>query len=228
MNETLSHRNILVAFDLDDTLYKEKYYVESGYHAVIASVASASGIDVESLENESKQRQSGGHLFDWLYRRCGGFMEVDKMVDVYRNHYPVIFLPDESYKCLAALKVAGMTLGLITDGRHVGQWNKIDALGLSQFFPHELISVSADIGYDKTSVESWLHMERLTPWCDERWYVGDNPRKDFMHANRLGWHTVMLRDNGDDIKSQDIDLPPEFWAEHTVNRLCEIPGLLNM
>ena len=34
-------------------------------------------------------------------------------------------------------------------------------------------------------------------------YIGDNLKKDFVTANRLGWTTICLRDQGDNIHAQD-------------------------
>lgn len=42
------------------------------------------------------------------------------------------------------------------------------------------------------------------PECRDFTYVGDNPRKDFIAPNALGWLTVCLKDDGRNIHKQDF------------------------
>lgn len=223
---TLNAAGILVAFDLDDTLYKERRYVESGYDHVVEMVAAVTATDASRLRALCDEESGDGHFFDRLYRLCDGRVTVQQMVEEYRNHFPRIHLPLASRMTLDELKDAGVTLALITDGRHIGQWNKIEALGLTDYFDSRLVSVSADVGGDKTSSIPWERMESLTPQCTSRWYIGDNPRKDFMHPNAMGWNTVMLLDNGENIKTQHVELPAGFMARFTVESLGELPGII--
>lgn len=214
---------VLVAFDLDDTLYKERDYVESGYLYVARKLARQLHVPVESTVGVVLAPDAGKHPFDALFDYLDGAVSVERMVGIYREHMPYLVLPSETRKCLERLLAGGVRLALITDGRHVGQWNKIHALGLERYFNKEFISISDDVGYDKNHIEPWLRMESLTPDCDERWYIGDNPRKDFRFPRSLGWHTVMLVDDGRNIKTQHVDLPDEFYAEMTIKSLDSLP-----
>ena len=50
-------------------------------------------------------------------------------------------------------------------------------------------------------------------------YVGDNPRKDFLAPNSLGWFTVGIRSSGRNIHPQELDGAPEgqmpdLWIDH--------------
>ncbi len=215
-------RSILVAFDLDDTLYKERDYVKSGCLYVARQLSRRLRVPCGLLEETVLSAEGGRHPFEVLDHA----VPVDRMVGMYREHFPYLVLPDDSRYCLENLKGHGVTLAMITDGRHEGQWNKIRALGLQRYFDDGLISVSADIGADKTCLLPWTRMEDLTPWCSVRWYIGDNMRKDFRHPKALGWNTVMLRDNGLNIKSQDVDLPVVYHAGMTIGSLSELPGLI--
>lgn len=217
---------ILVAFDLDDTLYKECDYVRSGHLYVARELSRMLKMPEDSLVDAALSESDEGHPFDRLYEMTGHAVPVAGMVGMYRGHVPVLTLPDVSRRCLDALKLAGVTLALITDGRHAGQWNKIHALGLSRYFDDRLISVSADIGADKNELLPWTRMETLTPDCRCRWYVGDNPRKDFRHPRAMGWNTVMLRDNGLNIMSQSVELPDSYMAWKTIDSLDQLPELI--
>lgn len=217
---------VLVAFDLDDTLYKECDYVKSGYIYVARELARELGMDVSPLVDVALSGNSPKHPFDMLYQCIGGRVDVKRMVEMYREHFPDITLPDVTRRCLDTLLDAGVRLALITDGRHVGQWNKIRALGLERYFNNRYISVSADVGYDKNFIEPWTRMETLTSDCIERWYIGDNPRKDFHHPRRLGWNTVMLRDDGRNIKTQRVSLTPDYHAARAIDTLSDLPPII--
>lgn len=218
--------SILVAFDLDDTLYKECDYVRSGYRYVARRLSERLGVSRDRLEELVLSNEDNRHPFDRIYDELDHLVPVDEMVGLYRDHMPDLSLPEESRRCLEALKGAGVTLALITDGRHNGQWNKIKALCLQRYFEDDLISVSADVGADKNDLVPWIRMENLTPWCRSRWYIGDNPRKDFFHPRSRGWNTVMLHDDGTNVMSQDIVLPAGYMAGVTVRSLSELPRLI--
>jgi putative hydrolase of the HAD superfamily len=54
-------------------------------------------------------------------------------------------------------------------------------------------------------------------------YVADNPMKDFVWPNRLGWTTVQLLDNGRNVHSQTIQLPgDDYRAQLTIDRFSKL------
>ena len=58
-------------------------------------------------------------------------------------------------------------------------------------------------------------------------YVGDNPVKDFLAPNKLGWMTVCLLDNGQNIHLQDFTLSVEFLPQRKIKDITELIDLLN-
>ena len=132
--------------------------------------------------------QSGSPLY---YFDSTG-LPVKELIEIYRTHYPDKRLPWQSLYTLSVLKNRGIRLGLITDGRSLTQRNKIRALGLDRFMDSELVFISEEIGADKLSEVAF---RRTMDVCgaDEKYiYVGDNPQKDFLIANRFDWVTVCL------------------------------------
>ena len=220
------HRDTLVAFDLDDTLYKECDYVASGHRYVARTLARRLRVPADDLLRVVDGDSTGRHPFDALYDYIDHRVPVSEMVALYRAHIPFITLPPVTTRCLERLAADGYTLALITDGRHTGQWNKIRALALERYIDGRLISVSADVGADKNDRLPWERMAELTPGCTRRWYVGDNPRKDFHHPNLMGWNTVMLRDDGRNILTQHVDLPADYHARYVIDTLAELPSLI--
>lgn len=221
----------LIAFDLDDTLYKERDYVRSGLLAVAREAAHASGLPEDNLAAMMLTAPDGHAAFDALAARlaeagAADIFPVWRMVATYRNHLPAL-QPDPAVEAvLAGLKSRAHTLVLITDGNPVRQHAKISALGLSRFFGDKNIIVSGDTGADKTTPLPFASAEALAP-AMRRVYVGDNPAKDFHWPNLRGWHTVMLGDTaGRNIYPQlPAAVPPQYRAATTIHSLDQLLDL---
>lgn len=212
-------KSLCIAFDLDDTLYKERDFVMSGRAAVARHFSSNARMSSEKLMS---LMCSADNAFDALLAipeiKNNG-TQISDVLDVYRNHFPHICLSQESRDVLAEVKTMDAYIGIITDGRKTTQWNKIKALGLDAIIDGRNIIVSEDIGADKiTSRPFEIMMERCPAM--RYVYIGDNPSKDFRQARRLGWITVMLLDkDGYNVHSQDMnnlgdDYRPDFTIEN--------------
>lgn len=175
---------------------------------------------------------------------------ISELLRVYRFHKPDISLSPEVRDTLDMLQRAGVRMGLITDGRAATQRAKIQALGLEQYFMPSNIIISAEIGADKTTPTPFEEMmkrntEHAAPdgLSDGKRhnlsanedgqlvsgdhgfvYVGDNPAKDFLWPNRLGWKTFMLRDTtGRNIYPQTIpELSPDYAPQHEIRDLHDL------
>lgn len=187
-----------IVFDLDDTLYPERDYVLSGFCAVSAwaedhlQIPREQGLGELRLLFESGTR---GNAFDlWLERR--GIAPGDwipQMVQIYREHTPVIMPWPEIPELMATLRKS-CRLGLVTDGYAAVQRKKLAALGLAGYF--EAVVFSDEIGREawKPSIRPFQAvLERLGTRGDQAVYVGDSPIKDFGGARQVGMWTVRLR-----------------------------------
>lgn len=188
----------MIIFDLDDTLYKEQQYVDSGICAV-AYEAESLGVlpksDAYLLIKNSPNVASG---FDRLALIASGAKisyDVNRMLDIYRYHMPNISLSEETHNLLNTLLRRRVKLGIITDGRSATQRAKINALGLNKYVAPENILISAEIGNDKTKSTSFQLIMTRNPSETTFVYIGDNPQKDFYWPNKLGWQTIMLLDS---------------------------------
>lgn len=216
----------VIAFDLDDTLYKEMDFVHSGYRAVARDIASVTGADADTLFRIIAAGRPRG--FEDAQRHIAGMpgaerFTIDYMVEYYRAHKPEICLYGDAEEALKRLRDAGARLVLITDGSTRHQRSKIAALHLDRFFAPEDILISEETGGDKTTEVPWRLVEkryrghRLT-------YVGDNLSKDFYLPNLRGWRTVMLRDpDGRNVFPQrPLDHSPLHRAQTTVDSLLSL------
>lgn len=217
----------VIAFDLDDTLYKERDFVRSGWMAV-----------AKHIEELNQGRITADELFDIMQNADNAFdalsaylsehssligIDIAEMLVIYRNHFPTICLDTLTKQTLGRIITEGYAIALITDGRAVTQRNKILALGLDRYADGNAIIISEEIGNDKNTPAPFeLLRSRLG---DVNYtYVGDNPAKDFHYPNLMGWKTIMLRDvQGVNIHTQSTDkLAAEYRAQTTIDRLDQI------
>lgn len=212
---------IIVAFDLDDTLYKERYYVASGYNAVakLSSRHDAADIMLAAWK-------MGNNPFDALKAIDPG-IDISIAVATYRRHMPQIELPRASRYLLEYLQQHNVELYLITDGRAVGQTNKYKSLGLNRYIPESNVLISECTGHDKHDPDNFIAVMRRHDPADTFVYIGDNAEKDFLHPNRLGWTTIRLNDfAGENIHSQLQSFPEENRAKFEVDSLEDITKIL--
>lgn len=189
-----------IIFDLDDTLYSEKEYVKSGYKAV--SDYLGGGFE----EKLWYYFENGKVAIDELLAELNREDEKNEVLNIYRNHNPIIHLYPGVLNVLKELQDKGMKIGIITDGRSEGQRNKIDALGLKGLVDDIIITDElggvhfrkpCDIAF-RIMITKW----RLNP--ADVVYVGDNPDKDFQAPHQLGMKSVWLN-NPDGLYTSKAD-----------------------
>lgn len=202
----------VICFDLDDTLYKEIDYLESAYRE-LAEYASGHCHGCSDLvpllahkayEVMLSAYHKGQNAFEELNTFLGLSLPVSDYLNIYRSHKPKISLSFDVAQTLDALKDESVRIGLITDGRSVQQRNKIESLGLSRWIRNEDIIISEEFGSEKPALANYEFFMKRYPECVDFTYVGDNPQKDFIAPNALGWMTVCLKDNGRNIHKQDF------------------------
>lgn len=196
----------IVLFDLDDTLYPELSFVKSGYKAVSEHLVKKYPIeDDPGAVYEKLYRlftEDSGLVFNRLL--CGydiAFEEEDikELVKLYREHKPSIELYPDALACLFKLKDMGCELGIISDGYHISQKNKLEALfpGKMNLFGRVILTDELGREYCKPDDRSFIMMKEFfkADWTDMI-YVGDNPRKDFYIGNNYPILTIRLKKEG--------------------------------
>lgn len=206
----------VIVFDLDDTLYKERSFVKSGFQAIAGHIGNSTYADelMASWEN-------GENAFEQLISRHSLTVPVNELLKVYRAHVPIIELEKSTIDTLDALSANGKILGIITDGRSITQRNKIKALGLSKWFSDDNIIISEEFGSTKPAERNYRFFMSKYPGMIYT-YIGDNVAKDFVMPKSLGWQTFCLKDNGQNIHSQNFDLSEEYQPEIMVKNISEI------
>ena len=189
-----------VVFDLDDTLYAERDYVLSGYRAVARRLRSAYG----GLGRDDA-------FDDWLWgrfeagRAAGAFdalnehfqlgldtQAIAELVGAYRSHAPDIRPRPGAVELLGRLR-SRCRLGLLSDGFLPAQHLKLDALGLAPML--DAVVMTEEMGRQcwKPAPDGFEAIRAMLGATRESCaYVADNPAKDFLAPNRLGWRSVQL------------------------------------
>jgi putative hydrolase of the HAD superfamily len=216
----------ILIFDLDDTLYSERTYVESGFQAVATYLQKQRGWPVGDnvaymkyvLRNEGR-----GFVFNRLLERHGDTRRssVADCLKVYRRHLPDIKLLDSARNLLNGLSPP---LYIVTDGNKFVQQNKIHALGIEPLFSKVFVTHRYGIRNAKPSVHCFGLIQRRE-CCD--WssmvYVGDNPSKDFVNLNPLGVHTVRVLTG----EHRSVVAKPGYDASFAIETLDHLPDILD-
>jgi len=177
----------VVVFDLDDTLYSEMDYVLSGYKFLSELIEKLYSKNTYKTFLEALKRNEAD-VFSYVISEHE-LPETLKqhLILAYRYHTPNINLHEGAISILNQLKSKKIPIFLITDGRGVTQRLKITSLGIEFFF--EKIFISEEVGVGKPEPGSFLAIKETHP-NKSIVYVADNPKKDFISPNKLGWSSI--------------------------------------
>lgn len=218
-----------VIFDLDDTLYPERAFAFSGFEAVAQALVEALG-DPGAAVSEMKRLFETPHrrrVFNEVLR-VRGISEDEhllaRMIETYRNHAPTIALDADAAAALARLRPM-FRLGLITDGPERTQSAKIAALGIGDSFDCMILTGQWPEGFAKPHPRAFEEtVSRLEVAHAECAYIADNPAKDFVAPNALGWLTIRIRrEQGIYI---DAPVAPSGDPQHNVDSLRTIDEII--
>ncbi|HLB44010.1 MAG TPA: HAD family hydrolase, partial [Candidatus Limnocylindrales bacterium] len=141
-----------------------------------------------------------------------------RLHDDFEAHFPeTCVATSNAHRTLDRLRSAGLTLGLITNGRVLMQDRKIDRLDVRRFF--DVILISEAVGIRKPDPRIFAAaldaLGGIAPAAAA--YVGDNPEPDVGGARRSGLVAIWKRD--------------AFWpepadADWTIDDLAELPLLV--
>lgn len=218
----------VIVFDLDDTLYKEIDFLKSGYRKVAELVEKRFDIDAKIVYDQLLEwYQHGENAFANLNEQFGISNPIAEYLNIYRYHHPSLTLSQDVKDVLAELKATDCELGIITDGRAITQRQKIDALGLKEWIPMDNVLINEDIKFFKPNHWSYdrvmlLFYERYSNTDLVFFYVGDNTEKDFLAPNQLGWKTVCLLDNGENVHKQSFNLPKGFLPQYSIDDIGDL------
>ena len=217
-----------LVFDLDDTLYNEKDFIESGYQSVSKYISARFGSEqgdvfaamIETLNKLGRQAV----MTEIKKRYTDGTLPIGDMVSVYREHIPKIRLYPGYFDLLGKLS-RHYKLGIITDGIPEVQERKVRALKLENLM--DCIIYTWKYGEEKQKPHPhsfFLMCESLQIDVSHALYIGDNPLKDCTGAHRAGMKFAQVRASipPENKLKNGRDGSPEFF----IDTLFQLPPIL--
>ena len=222
---------LLVIFDLDDTLYPERQFAISGFRAAARWAQAEFG--VAGLEAEMTAMLDDGMLgkiFSTVLARHAPNHTPEHAKAfhaAYRACEPELSLFDDARFALDHFGRRG-PLGLITDGTLVMQQKKVAALGVAPRFAKIVFTdaLGSDRAYFKPHARAFEETASALGKPGDRFaYVGDNPAKDFVAPNAMGWTTVQIVRPERGIHDA-TKVVPGGTPQHKIASLMELADLL--
>lgn len=219
-----------IVFDLDDTLYPEIQYVESGFNAVAPVLSKWLKRSKEQVISElwDEFHRDRKHVFDSILVRNGlcERSRISFLVALYRSHLPLIRLYPDAEEILSWLIRKSFKIGILTDGCAYAQSQKIRALRLAHILDGIVYTDLLGREYWKPHVKPYkVLMENLNCEPSRALYVGDNPIKDFYGARKIGMYTIQI--NRMDGLYSEADVSAGYEADKMIESLLDLKSIIN-
>lgn len=223
-----------VLFDLDDTLYPERQFVDGGFRAVARYLSKRYEKPAARLVTrlwELHARDGRGHLFDTLLAELGAGDDADLVLTcllVYRTHPPRLEPFPGVAEALDALRQAAVLTGVVSDGHAAVQRRKLAGLqALADRFDVMVMTDELGPPYAKPSPVAFRVACRLLEVPPAMTiYVANDPRKDFRGAREAELFTIRLGLLPDEGASVDIRTGGADDADVAVDSFASLSGLL--
>jgi len=177
---------MVIVFDLDDTLYDEIDFVKSGFKEISRYLNDNSYYDF-MLDDFTKN--GSGKVFNNLIDKFNLNINIQKLIEIYRFHNPNISLSKETIEILEFAKE--YKTALISDGHYIMQQNKFNTLGLKEYIDYPIFT---DFYHTKKPEPKPFKMVmEYFKEEDQFIYISDNPKKDFIAPNNLGWQSIRFK-----------------------------------
>ena len=214
----------VVIFDLDDTLYNELDYVKCAMKNVANYIEDKHNLDRKVIYNrciELLHNNGRGKIFDTIISENKIDEAASKLVEIYRNTKPQIHLYEDAIEYINYLKENQIYTAVITDGCSKVQHNKISALYLESLVDEIIITDDLKNGAKPSTLSYEIILKVFgidTP--KDCIYIGDNPKKDFIGAKKLGMNTArIIRPFGDNMK---LEAKSEYDGKYHINLLTDL------
>jgi putative hydrolase of the HAD superfamily len=221
-----------VLFDLDDTLYAERQFVDGGFRTVAAFLTGRVGgsADARALHRrlwELHERDGRGRLFDTLLAELDVPADQDLVLAcllVYRTHDPRLEPLPGAVATLDALHAAGLRTGVLSDGQSAVQRRKLAALrAIAARLDVVVMTDELGAAHAKPSPVGFRVACRLLDVpASETIYVGNDPRKDFAGARKASLTTIRLGAPPDEGGGVDIATGGPDDADSVVGSFDEL------
>lgn len=215
---------MIIIFDLDDTLYSRESFV----NAAIKNI-----VDFVYLKNKKKTKKTLFKILSKIYKKSNIQLKLDfflkeislskkylkDCINVFRYSKKEISLYKDAQNILRIYK---KKCYLITDGNKLVQNNKIQQLGIKNFFKKIFITNNYGVKYQKPSLFCFKKIKKIEKCSfSQMVYIGDNPKKDFVNCNKAGMLTVRLLRG----EFKTLRVARNFDAKYKIKNLKELNKL---
>jgi putative hydrolase of the HAD superfamily len=222
-----------VLFDLDDTLYPERQFVDGGFRAVARFLGERVGRSEDSIANRLwalHARDGRGRLFDALLAELGLDHDPDLVLAcllVYRTQRSRLEPFPGVEPTLRELRAAGIATGLVSDGLAAVQRRKLAGLGaVPDLLDVVLMTDELGPGHAKPSPVPFRVACRLLDVPQSlAVYVGNDPRKDFIGARDAGLYTIRFGPFPDEGGAIPVEVGSAGDADLTLDSFGELASL---
>ncbi len=187
----------LVIIDLDDTIYSEYDYVQSGFRHVAENISFLVKYSVPFLIEKMNVffKNDKKTVFNQLinFIKVNDDINLEKLIHLYKFHIPQIKPYADFYDFCKILDFNNIILVLLTDGDVAQQKNKVFGLKIEKYFKKIYYSDSYGIDFRKPNPKIYLEIiNDLKIRNDEILVIGDNPNKDFYCKKTLGLSSIQI------------------------------------
>ena len=207
---------MVIVFDLDDTLYDEIDFVKSGFKEIASYLKDDKYYDF--MLNEFNKNGSG-KVFNKLIENFTLDISLNKLVEIYRFHKPNIYLDNDTKELLEFSQ--NYKTALISDGHYITQKNKFNVLELERYINYPIFT---DFYHTKKPELKPFEMV-MEKYNNEKdfIYISDNPKKDFIAPNKLGWKSIRYKNlNGIYQEYKNNAIHEVVSKKEILNKLKEI------
>ena len=182
--------------DLDDTLYDREQFVHSGLMAVARHVEehrSVSAMDAFAAMTAARRNGAAGRELQALCARFGWpEVDVEQLLEVFRDHRPVLRLPGETVTALSQVRTDGWRIVVLTNGLPRVQRAKVSALGLGAFVDAVVYAEEHAPGGKPARAAFRAALASLSLPANRCICVGDDAACDIAGARAMGIRTVWI------------------------------------
>lgn len=185
-------------FDLDDTLYLQKHYLDGAWDAV-ATAGKSQALDPDKLREALKkiaaQGSDQGKIIDRAVESIGAAKaDVQELVTAFVSHQPhELPLLDGVIPMLIKLRTLGVPTAIVTDGSLATQRAKLVALAVESLVDAVVMSDEAGRQYRKPHPQPVLTaLEKLDLPPQDVVMIGDRPTKDVASAAAAGVRAIRV------------------------------------
>ncbi len=208
-------------FDLDDTIHDKAAGLDECAVSMHQMFLANSKINIEEFKPIFIEEMYILQPKTLAFEKLANHFSIDtvtqakmlKYFDNYFHTYSKCF--DGVLEALQFLKVRGVRISCVTNGRDFFQRNKIKALGLDKYF--EVIVTSGELSIKKPDPYIFeTAIKKLGATYDQAVFIGDNLKADMIPSKSLGMSTIWV--------NRSAETKPDF-VDYQLKSFSDFPRI---